>query len=190
MAAILSRGRWVSIMIFWDKTDMRQSAHCLCCDAPWLADTDAWCLQWLFIFLLKNKWLCVRFPSWLMLTIHISWQAALTYNTMTLVQWSKLGECGEMAHNIVLNLMMYYKLNRAQNTVHMMTSMETFSALLAFCVGNSLITGEFPAHRPVTRSFDVFFDLRPSKRLSKQSCGWWFETLLRPLWRHSSDIFL
>ena len=36
----------------------------------------------------------------------------------------------------------------------------------------------------MTRSFDVFFDLRLNKRLSKQSWGWWFETLSRPLWRH------
>ena len=28
--------------------------------------------------------------------------------------------------------------------------------------------GEFPTQRPVTRSFDVFFDLRLNKRLSKQ----------------------
>ena len=38
--------------------------------------------------------------------------------------------------------------------------METFSALLAICVGNSPATGEFPAPRPMTQSFDVFFDLR------------------------------
>ena len=38
--------------------------------------------------------------------------------------------------------------------------MEAFSALLALCVGNSPVTGEFPAQRPVTRSFDFFFDLR------------------------------
>ena len=38
--------------------------------------------------------------------------------------------------------------------------MEAFSGLLAFCVGNSPVPGEFPAQRPVTRSFDVFFDLR------------------------------
>ena len=44
--------------------------------------------------------------------------------------------------------------------------------------------GEFPAQRPVTRSFDVFFDLRPNKRLSKQLWGWWFETLSWSLWRH------
>ena len=39
--------------------------------------------------------------------------------------------------------------------------METFSALLAICAGNSPVPGEFPTQRPVTRSFDVYFDLRP-----------------------------
>ena len=47
--------------------------------------------------------------------------------------------------------------------------------------------GEFPTQRPVTQSFDVFFDLRLNKRLSKQRWGWWFETLSRPLWRHRND---
>ena len=46
--------------------------------------------------------------------------------------------------------------------------------------------GEFPSQRPMTRSFDVFFDQRLNERLSKQSCGWWFETLSSPLWRHSN----
>ena len=45
-----------------------------------------------------------------------------------------------------------------------------------------------PAQRPVTRSFDVFFELRLNKRLSKQSWGWWFETLPPPLWRHCNVI--
>ena len=65
--------------------------------------------------------------------------------------------------------------------------METFSALLAICAGNSPVSGEFPAQRPVARSFDVFFDLRVNKRLSKQSSGWWFETLSRPFCRHRND---
>ena len=47
--------------------------------------------------------------------------------------------------------------------------MQTFSALLAICAGNSPVPGEFPAQRPVTRSLDVFFDLRLNQRLSKQS---------------------
>ena len=59
---------------------------------------------------------------------------------------------------------------------------ETFSALLAICVGNSPVTGEFPTQRPVTRSFDVLFDLRQNKRLSKQWEGWWFATPSCPLW--------
>ena len=48
--------------------------------------------------------------------------------------------------------------------------------------------GCFPAQRQVTRNFDVFFDLRPNKRLSKQSWGWWVETLSRSLWRHCNEI--
>ena len=62
--------------------------------------------------------------------------------------------------------------------------MEKFSVLLVLCAGNSPVTGEFPAQRPGTRSFDVFFDLRPNERLSKQSWGWWFETPSRPLLPH------
>ena len=62
--------------------------------------------------------------------------------------------------------------------------METFSALLALCAGNSPVPGEFPSQRPVTQGFDVAFDLRLNTRLCKQSWGWWFETPSRPLWRH------
>ena len=62
--------------------------------------------------------------------------------------------------------------------------METFSALLALCAGNSPVTGEFPSQRPVTGNFGIFFDLRLNKRLSKQSWGWWFETPCHPLWCH------
>ena len=42
--------------------------------------------------------------------------------------------------------------------------METLSALLAICAMNSPVTGEFPSQRPVTRSFDVFFDMRRNMR--------------------------
>ena len=51
------------------------------------------------------------------------------------------------------------------------------------------LCGEFTGPRwiPRTKASDAelyFFDLRLNKRLSKQSWGWWFETLSRPLWRH------
>ena len=58
--------------------------------------------------------------------------------------------------------------------------METFSALL--------ITIEFPTQRPVTQSFDVFFDLRLNQQLSKQWKRWWFEMPLHSLWRHSDEF--
>ena len=64
--------------------------------------------------------------------------------------------------------------------------METFSVLQAIYAGNSPVTGKFPAQRPVTRCFVVFFDLRRNKRLIKQRWGWWFETPSRPLWRHGN----
>ena len=65
--------------------------------------------------------------------------------------------------------------------------METFSASLVICGGTSSVISEFPAQWPVTRSFDVFLDLRLTKRLSKQRWGRWFETPSCPLWRHCND---
>ena len=52
--------------------------------------------------------------------------------------------------------------------------METFSALLVICAGNSSVTGEFPARRPVKRCFDVFFDLRLNEGwVSNREAGEW-----------------
>ena len=65
-----------------------------------------------------------------------------------------------------------------------MSSNGNISALLAFCAGNSPVTGEFPTQRPVTRSFDVFFDHGPNEWLSKQWRRWWFKKPTRSLWRH------
>ena len=87
----------------------------------------------------------------------------------------------------------------AVNIHSMMTSsMETFSALLALCVcvwcvcvwgGGGGGGGDSPVTKaPVTRSFDVYFDLRLNKRLSKQSWGCKFETPSHPLWRHCNAV--
>ena len=59
------------------------------------------------------------------------------------------------------------------------------------------LCGEFNGHRwiprtkpsEVTRSFDVFFDLRMNTRLSKQSWGLWFETPPCSLWCHCNGWF-
>ena len=58
--------------------------------------------------------------------------------------------------------------------------METFSALLVLCAGNSPVNGEFPSQRPVTQIFDVLFDLSLNKRLRR----WWFDTPSCSLSRH------
>ena len=52
--------------------------------------------------------------------------------------------------------------------------METFSASLFICAGNSLA---------------IFIDLPLKKRLSKQSRHWWFETPSHSLWRHCYVIW-
>ena len=49
--------------------------------------------------------------------------------------------------------------------------MDAVSALLAICAGNSLVTGEFPAQGPVTRSFDVFFALRLNGWVNNREAG-------------------
>ena len=68
--------------------------------------------------------------------------------------------------------------------------METFSALLAICAGNSLVPGEFPTQRPKHAELLCFLWSTPNKRLSKHWRGWWFETLSSPLWRHCNDCSL
>ena len=54
--------------------------------------------------------------------------------------------------------------------------------------GEFTVPGEFPTQKPVTRSFDVYFDLRLNKRLSKRPWGWWFETPSWSLWRQCNEI--
>ena len=55
------------------------------------------------------------------------------------------------------------------------------------------LRGEFTGHQwiPSTKASDAelwcLFDLRPDKRLGKQSRRWWFETPSRSLWRHCND---
>ena len=70
----------------------------------------------------------------------------------------------------------------------MMTSNENIFRVTVPLCGEFTGPGEFPTQMPVTRSFDVFFDLRLNRRLNKQLWGWWFETLSRPFWRHRNDM--
>ena len=95
------------------------------------------------------------------------------------LSWTHFSGC------TVTNTWTYHK-----NEARWRHQMEILSTLLVLCAGNSPVTGEFPAQRPVTRSFDVFFDLRLNKRMSKQSWGWWFETPSYSLWRHRNGHYV
>ena len=124
------------------------------------------------------KWTC---PSWTILWKHTKPSAFTTISdqsesagSWTLPRGKQGGVCPYISHSLSSP-----SLWRQQ--------METFSALLALCAGNSLVTGEFPSRRPVTRSFDVFFDLRLIKWLSKQTRSRWSETPSRSLWRHCNE---
>ena len=61
-----------------------------------------------------------------------------------------------------------HKQNRTASEPLWRHQMETISSLLAICVGNLPVTGGFPSQRPVTWSFDVFFDLRPNNDWSNK----------------------
>ena len=66
--------------------------------------------------------------------------------------------------------------------------LETFSLILSLFVGNAPVGSEFPSQSQVTRSFDGFSDLRPNRRLNKQSRRRWFEKTWRLLWCHRNGI--
>ena len=94
-------------------------------------------------------------------------------------------EQNSQQHNLLQKLYNCESGVRCYQAVFMMTSSNgNIFRVTGHLCGEFTVPCEFPTQRPVTRSFDVFFDLRLNKRLSKQSWGWWFKTLSRPLWRH------
>ena len=98
--------------------------------------------------------------------------------------WSDTKEIKGLQMILAQSMPMYCWYGNVKRVSWWRHQMKTFSALLALCAGNSPVPGAFSAQRPVTRSFDVLFDMRLDKQLSKQSRGWWFEMISRPLWRH------
>ena len=91
--------------------------------------------------------------------------------------------------------LIFNHVQRSNYTEYQMITMMTSSNGNSFRVTVPLC-GEFTGHwwiphiqRPVTWSFDVFFDLRLNKRLSKQSRGRWFETPSGSLWRHCNVLW-
>ena len=83
-------------------------------------------------------------------------------NIYLIIEWYLFGFAAFRFHRHIAHLFL-------RDLPCMMTSSNgIFSALLAICAGNSQVTGDFPAQRPVTRSFDIIFDLHLIKRLSRE----------------------
>ena len=114
-------------------------------------------------------------------------KSKLIYNSTRFVEWHIInslapGICGNNFERIICKLIIHVPWWRHR--------METFTALLALCAGNSLPTGIFPSPKPVTRNFSVLFDVRPNKRLCKQSRRRCSETPSRSLWFYCNDRIL
>ena len=114
------------------------------------------------------------------------WVEAYWFSAMSLSKWPP---CGHIAFfGFRTRTLVWLWIAATLDFSWWRHQIETFSALLALCAGNSPVSGEFPSQRSVTRSFDVFFDLCLIKRLSKPSRHWRFETLSCPLWRHCNVL--
>ena len=115
--------------------------------------------------------------------------ASFLLNLMVLVVLVKTNSVQYFSISIyMVYTLVCYGLVRNTSRLIMMTSSNgnIFRVTGPLC-GEFTGPGEFPTQRPVTRSFDVFFDRRLNKRLCKQPRGWWLETLSCSLWRQSDD---
>ena len=73
--------------------------------------------------------------------------------------------------------------------MHIITSSNgNIFRVTGLCAGNSPDIGEFPTQRPLTRGFDVFFDLGLNQQLSKQWRRQWFKTPSLSLWRKCNEL--
>ena len=96
--------------------------------------------------------------------------------------WLRISKCFMLFTASALVIILYNAMMTSSNG-------NIFSVTGPLC-GEFTGPGEFPTQRPVTRSFDVLFDLRLNKRLSKQPWGWWFETPSWSLWRQYTFKFI
>ena len=116
-------------------------------------------------------------------TIDDDWHFSVYSNHSYVVMKPTTVRCRYNAVNCHLNPYKRHPIGRPPGQDRMTSSNgKIFHATGPLC-GEFTGPGEFPTQRPVTRSFDVFFDLRLNKRLSKQTWGWWFETQSWSLWR-------
>ena len=104
-------------------------------------------------------------------------RVSVYYLILQLVAEHTFTTCNIYIYICIYILQLFYSTSQYKST-WWRHQMETFSALLALCAGNSLAPGELSPQRPVTRSSDVLFNLRLNKRLNKHSRRLLFESHL------------
>ena len=134
---------------------------------------------WNHLFITKLHW-CNRWNLVMEKLFHLTLYNGCNYLSMLEVKLMPVGKRGLWGYRMHCCL----HLASGGDVSGMMTSSNNFSSLLSLCEGNPPVIDGFPSQRQMTRSFDVSFDLRLNKQLSKRSRGWWFETPSCSLWRH------
>ena len=97
-------------------------------------------------------------------------------------------DAGKICWNSHSSHILMFMTGRLKPNVKMTSSNGTIFRVTCPLCGEFTGPGEFPAQRPATRSFDVFFDLLMNKRLSKQPLDLWFERPPWSLWRHCNVL--
>ena len=116
----------------------------------------------------------------------IVWDESLSYSLKTHFHWGALTSHFMEEHSSPTSMFPVFMMTSSNGNMFRVTGFCAGNSPVT--AGNSPVTGEFQSHRPVTRSFDVFFDLRLNKRLSKQTRRLWFETPSLSLWRHCNVV--
>ena len=122
---------------------------------------------------------------WVFARFHVTWKSKYNHNERKTIAILQYALFRPTYHTIYHHLESWVAFCSGENTrrllkcIMMTSSNGNIFRVTGHLCGEFTGPGEFPTQRPVTRSFDVYFDLR----LSKQSLGWWFETLSPPLWR-------
>ena len=98
----------------------------------------------------------------LWLTCHNRWEFGRVVNQLMGMSQHGSGDIGDRGNGNIVRFHHWYCPHAYCAGTWWRHQMETFSASLAICAGNSPVTGEFPAQRLVTRCFDVSFDLHPN----------------------------
>ena len=113
---------------------------------------------------------------WMASCMNLGHQRKISSTFGTRWSFKRMTSCWRVIPNVVIHATLWYSIHDD------VMKWKYFPHYWPFV--QRIPTHGFPTQRPVTKSFDIFFDLRLYKRLSKQSWGWWFETQSCPLWRH------